>query len=188
MNDVDMLAQLRAWRDEFAKSRGYDIHAMAAALRELDSGSKRKVVRGEPRRPVLMRKPDPAPRKAKRISDISPAPAPHPDKTARVRCALVPPQSAKIRRARSPRLAIETALRAATDTPCRARRWRHRHNEREKRLGVSVDAEFLLDFAPCALLERFAGRENAADADIPVAPIHILGRGAQVDEKLAPCR
>ncbi len=61
MNDVDMLAQLRAWRDEFAKSHGYDIHAMAAALRELDCGSKREVVRGEPRRPVLMRKPNPAP-------------------------------------------------------------------------------------------------------------------------------
>lgn len=64
MNDVDMLAQLRAWRDEFAKSHGYDIHAMAAALRELDCGGNRKVVRGEPRRPVLMRKLNPAPQQS----------------------------------------------------------------------------------------------------------------------------
>jgi hypothetical protein len=64
MNDVDLLAQLRAWRDEFAKSHGYDIHVMAAALRELDCGSNRKVVRGEPRRPVLMRKPNPVPQQS----------------------------------------------------------------------------------------------------------------------------
>lgn len=53
MSDVDILAQLRAWRDEFARSHGYDIHAMAAALRDLDGGGKHLVVHGEPRRPVM---------------------------------------------------------------------------------------------------------------------------------------
>jgi len=57
MSDVDVLAQLRAWRDEFARSHGYDIHAMAAALRDLDSKGKRKVVHGEPRRPVVTKMP-----------------------------------------------------------------------------------------------------------------------------------
>ena len=59
MSDIDILAQLRAWRDEFARSHGYDIHAMAAALRELDCG-KRKVIHGEPRRPVVTRIPNQA--------------------------------------------------------------------------------------------------------------------------------
>ena len=57
MSDVDIVAQLRAWRDEFARSHGYDLHAMAAALRDLDCGSKRKVVHGEPRRPVVTKMP-----------------------------------------------------------------------------------------------------------------------------------
>ena len=60
MSDGDILAQLRAWRDEFARTHGHDIHAMAAALRELDCGSKRKVVHGEPRRPVATRMPNKA--------------------------------------------------------------------------------------------------------------------------------
>lgn len=54
MNDVDILSELRAWRDEFARTHGYDIHAMAAALRAMDRGN-RKVVRGEPRRPIRTR-------------------------------------------------------------------------------------------------------------------------------------
>ncbi len=52
MSNRDLLAELRAWRDEFARSYGYDIHAIAAALRDLDGASGRKVVHGEPRRPV----------------------------------------------------------------------------------------------------------------------------------------
>jgi len=59
MSDVDIVAQLRAWRDEFARAHGYDIHAMAAALRELDCG-KVKLVHGEPRRPVVTKVPNPA--------------------------------------------------------------------------------------------------------------------------------
>ena len=47
----DILAELRAWRDEFARSHGYDLGAMAAALRELDGAAAARIVRGEPRRP-----------------------------------------------------------------------------------------------------------------------------------------
>ena len=60
MSNGDVLAELRAWRDEFARSHGYDIHAMAAALREFDCGSKRKVIHGEPRRPVMTNMPNQA--------------------------------------------------------------------------------------------------------------------------------
>jgi hypothetical protein len=60
MSDVDIVAQLRAWRDEFAKSHGYDIHAMAAAVRAFDCGQ-RKIVHGEPRRPVVTRIPSQPP-------------------------------------------------------------------------------------------------------------------------------
>jgi hypothetical protein len=58
MRTGDMLAELRAWRDEFARSHAYDVHAMAEALRALDSASKRKVIHGEPRRPVAVRAPN----------------------------------------------------------------------------------------------------------------------------------
>lgn len=52
MKNGDVLAELRAWRDEFARSHGYDIHLMAAALREQYITSGRELVRGEPRRPM----------------------------------------------------------------------------------------------------------------------------------------
>ena len=51
MSSGDILAELRAWRDEFARSHGYDLGAMAAALRELDEAAGGRIVRGEPRRP-----------------------------------------------------------------------------------------------------------------------------------------
>jgi hypothetical protein len=51
MNDVDVLTELRAWRDEFARSHGYDLGAMAAVLRELDTAAGARLARGEPRRP-----------------------------------------------------------------------------------------------------------------------------------------
>lgn len=57
MRDGDMLAELRAWRDEFARAHAYDVHAMAEALRALDSVGERRVIRGEPRRPVAARTP-----------------------------------------------------------------------------------------------------------------------------------
>lgn len=53
MTRGDVLAELRAWRDEFARSHGYDIHRMVAALREHEIASGREVVRGEPRRPTV---------------------------------------------------------------------------------------------------------------------------------------
>lgn len=40
-----------AWRDEFARSHGYDLGAMAATLRELDAAAGVRVASGEPRRP-----------------------------------------------------------------------------------------------------------------------------------------
>lgn len=52
MKDGDILAELRAWRDEFAKSHGYDLAAMAATLREMDRATSARIVRGEPRRPA----------------------------------------------------------------------------------------------------------------------------------------
>lgn len=51
MSGGDVLTELRAWRDEFARSHGYDLGAMAAALRELDEAAGERIVRGEPRRP-----------------------------------------------------------------------------------------------------------------------------------------
>ncbi len=62
MSDGDVLSELRAWRDEFARSHDYDIHAMAAALREMDSAGERKVIRGEPRQPAEARMPRREPR------------------------------------------------------------------------------------------------------------------------------
>jgi hypothetical protein len=51
MRDADILTELRAWRDEFARSHGYDLHAMASSLRALDGAVGGPLVRGEPRRP-----------------------------------------------------------------------------------------------------------------------------------------
>lgn len=53
MKDMNVLAELRAWRDEFARAHGYDVKAMAAALREMDAAAGVRVVNGEPRRPLL---------------------------------------------------------------------------------------------------------------------------------------
>ena len=60
MSNGDVLVELRAWRDEFARSHGYDIHAMAAALRDLDSAAGQKLVHGELRQPVATRMPNQA--------------------------------------------------------------------------------------------------------------------------------
>jgi hypothetical protein len=51
MSVADVLTELRARRDEFARSHGYDLGAMAASLRALDEAAGARVVRGEPRRP-----------------------------------------------------------------------------------------------------------------------------------------
>ncbi len=44
MNENDVLAELRTWRDEFAKSHDYDLSAMCAVLREMDLAAKARVV------------------------------------------------------------------------------------------------------------------------------------------------
>jgi hypothetical protein len=54
MSDGDILTELRAWRVEFARSHGYDLGPMAAALRELDQAAGARVVRGQPRRPAAV--------------------------------------------------------------------------------------------------------------------------------------
>ena len=54
MRDADILTELRAWRDEFARSHNYDLQAMAASLRALDGAAGARVVRGEPRRPAAV--------------------------------------------------------------------------------------------------------------------------------------
>lgn len=61
MKSGDVLAELRAWRDEFARSHGYDLRAMVAVLREMDAAAGARVVRGEPRPPVAMRPEAPSP-------------------------------------------------------------------------------------------------------------------------------
>lgn len=51
----DVLREVRATREAFARSHGYDVYAMAAALRRLDEAGDRLVVRLPPRRPVEAR-------------------------------------------------------------------------------------------------------------------------------------
>ncbi len=52
MSNEDILSELRAWRNEFARLHGYDISAMSATLSQLDNAGERKVVRGNPRQPA----------------------------------------------------------------------------------------------------------------------------------------
>ena len=54
MSSGTIFPELRAWRDEFARSHGYDLGAMGAVLRELDEAAGDRVVRGEPRRPAVL--------------------------------------------------------------------------------------------------------------------------------------
>ena len=54
MSGEDILAEVRARRDEFARSHGYDLGAMAASLRAMDEAAGARVVRGEPRRPATL--------------------------------------------------------------------------------------------------------------------------------------
>ena len=61
MKSGDVLAELRAWRDEFARSHDYDLRAMAAVLREMDAAAGARVVRGEPRPPVIVPRGEPSP-------------------------------------------------------------------------------------------------------------------------------
>ncbi len=51
MKEIDLLAEIRTWRDEFARSHDYDLAAIAAAVREADATVAERLVSGEPRRP-----------------------------------------------------------------------------------------------------------------------------------------
>ena len=61
MKNQDILAELRAWRDEFARSHGYDLRAMAAVLREMDATAGARVVRGQPRPSSIAAPGEPSP-------------------------------------------------------------------------------------------------------------------------------
>lgn len=52
MIEDSVLQEVRATRDAFARSHGYDAHAMVAYLRELDERGDWPVVRLAPRPPV----------------------------------------------------------------------------------------------------------------------------------------
>ena len=52
MNEPDLLAEIHAWREEFARKHGYDLPAMVASLRAFEQTMPERLVRGTPRRPV----------------------------------------------------------------------------------------------------------------------------------------
>ncbi len=51
----DMLQDVRAAREAFARAHNYDLEALVATLRKLDACGDRKVVRLPPRQPVDVR-------------------------------------------------------------------------------------------------------------------------------------
>jgi hypothetical protein len=53
MNDDSVLQEVRAAREAFARSHGYDVRAMVADLREQDDRGDWPVVRLVPRRPAI---------------------------------------------------------------------------------------------------------------------------------------
>ena len=52
MNEPDLLAEIHAWREEFARKHGYDLSAMVASLRAFEQTMPERLVCGTPRRPV----------------------------------------------------------------------------------------------------------------------------------------
>ena len=46
MKEIDLLAEIRTWRDEFARSHDYDLAAIAAAVREADATVAERLVSG----------------------------------------------------------------------------------------------------------------------------------------------
>jgi len=89
MSNSDLLAELRAWRDEFARSHGYDLRAMAAALRERDAAAGARVVRGEPRPPrAVLPRPSSSPQAPATVSSV---PLSERDETAVLAAAEQPP-------------------------------------------------------------------------------------------------
>ena len=72
MSNEDILLELRAWRNEFARSHGYDISAMSATLSQLDNACERKVVRGNPRQPAPATTPYQSLQPTKALISVSP--------------------------------------------------------------------------------------------------------------------
>lgn len=72
MSNEDILSELRTWRNEFARSHGYDISAMSATLSQLDNAGKRKVVRGNPRQPAPATTPNQSVQPTKAPISVSP--------------------------------------------------------------------------------------------------------------------
>jgi hypothetical protein len=54
MKDVDLLTELRNFRDEFARSHHYNLKAIAAAVRTTDDSVRDRLVQGQPRRPTVL--------------------------------------------------------------------------------------------------------------------------------------
>ena len=72
MSNEDILSELRAWRNEFARSHGYDIRAMSATLSQLDNACELKVVRGNPRQPAPATTPNQSLQPTKALISVSP--------------------------------------------------------------------------------------------------------------------
>lgn len=58
MKDVDLLAEIRTWCDEFAQAHHYDLAAIAAAIQKADATFAEWLVPGEPRRPTHLSSPN----------------------------------------------------------------------------------------------------------------------------------
>ncbi len=69
--ETDILAELRAWRDEFARSHGYDLSAMVATLRSMELRPGAVVVRGTARPPMPNGFPVPASGTQTRSSSVA---------------------------------------------------------------------------------------------------------------------
>lgn len=71
MKEIDLLAEIRTWRDEFARSHGYDLAAIAAEVREADAAVGDRLVRGEPRRPTPPPTPNPSLQRTRPATAVS---------------------------------------------------------------------------------------------------------------------
>jgi hypothetical protein len=74
---------------------------------------------------------------------------------------------------------------ANTVSPCCCGGGSIRVVESEQPLRFDVDAQFLAHFSASSRIKRFAGRQDAADRNIPVGRVDIFIRGAQVHEHVA---
>jgi hypothetical protein len=58
MNEDDVLRQVRAAREAYAQSHGFDVRTMVADLRKRDAAGDWPVVRRAPRRPAVVAPPN----------------------------------------------------------------------------------------------------------------------------------